>query len=393
MAREFRLPDLGSGLKEAQIISWRVAQGDAVTIESVLCEVETEKAVIEVPVPFPGVVLKLAAPEGETIAVGDVLAIIGEAGETQPETKAEKPAAATIPPKSSTGSALPTRPGGETINKRPKAMPSIRRLARELGVDLTTVEGSGRHGRITRGDVTTAAAPAAATATAKPGGTTKKLTSLRKSIADHMSKSWREIPHCFARMDVDAERILETRRSLSEQFECRVPIEALVIKAVIPVLREFPEFNATLNGDELTLHDHFDIGVAADTKDGLIVPVIHGADTMRIGDLSTTLNELMGRAVERRATPDELSGATFTVNNIGALGSVMGTSIIPYGTTAILSVGRALEKAVVRHGAIRVASMMEVTLSFDHRVVDGGTTQKFMRRVGENLEQPVRFLA
>jgi len=224
-------------------------------------------------------------------------------------------------------------------------------------------------------------------------GRTEKFTQLRKSIAEHMAKSWREIPHSFTRLEVDATRFLETRGTLSQQFDIKVPIEALLIKAVIPVLQEYPHFNSTLVGDELTLHDRYDISVAADTKDGLIVPVVHKADQLPLSKLSEALTDLIARTVERRAAPDELTGATFTVNNIGALGHVMGTSIIPYGTAAILSAGRAIEKPVVRNGKIAIAPMMEVTLSFDHRIIDGGSVQRFMKRVAENLEQPVRFLA
>lgn len=397
MAREFLLPDLGSGLQEARIVAWRVAVGDQVSSDAVLCEVETEKAIIEVPVPFDGVVLDLAAAEDETVKVGGVLAVIGETGETgetgeapeadgggaaetarvEPVSEDSKSAALTV--------AVPQ-------SERSRAMPSIRRLAREQGVDLSQVPGTGQSGRITRDDVMAAASQPVPGAGNESGARVEKLSSLRQSIADHMAKSWREIPHCFGRHEVDATRLLEARKALSDRFGFKVPIEALLIRAVIPVLKQYPHFNSTLSDDELTLHGHYHIGVAADTEDGLVVPVVRDADRLSLEQLSSTLNDLVGRAVKRKATPQELSGATFTVNNIGALGQVMGTSIIPHGTAGIVSVGRAIEKPLVRDGRIAIAPLVEITLSFDHRIVDGGAAQRFLTQIGNNLAQPVRFL-
>jgi pyruvate dehydrogenase E2 component (dihydrolipoamide acetyltransferase) len=404
MAREFRLPDLGSGLKEGRVLRWCVAVGDEVTTDGVLCELETEKAVIEVPIPFDGTVLSLAVEEEGTIEVGEVLCVIGGADEpaaapapvaTTEVPAVESAAAAPAAPQSNVSAATPPAPA---TGERVRAMPSIRRLAREHGIDLSTVVGTGARGRITRSDVEAAIAgapPSAppSTPAAARADRREKLSMLRKSIAEHMTRSWQEIPHVFTRMEVDASRLLEARTVLTERLERKVPLEALLIKATIPALQEFPEFNAGIEGDEIILYGRYDVGVAVDTFDGLIVPVIRSADTLTFAELVDGLLSLYERTMNRRAAPDELTGNTFTVNNIGAGGHLMGTSIIPHRTTAILSVGRAEKKPVVRNDQIEIRPVMEVSLCFDHRAIDGGGSQRFMARIRENLEQPIRFLA
>jgi pyruvate dehydrogenase E2 component (dihydrolipoamide acetyltransferase) len=215
---------------------------------------------------------------------------------------------------------------------------------------------------------------------------------IRRTISERMSQAWREIPHVFTRMEIDATRLLVVKKALVEELDTKVPLEAILVKACLPALKEFPYFNATVVEGGVELHSHYNIGLAADTDTGLVVPVLKDADRLSLRETVNTLLDLLPRAVERKATPEELSGATFTVNNIGALGQLMGTSIIPLGTTAILSVGRAVEKPVVRDGNIEVAPVLEVTLSFDHRVIDGGLAQRFMARIRENLEEPVKAL-
>ena len=401
MSREFRLPDLGSGLKEGRILRWCVAVGDDVTTEGILCELETEKAVIEVPVPFDGTVLQLTVEEEETIAVGEVLVVIGTIGE------AERPSEPVAPPElASEPERLPTSdvvrpatatPAPEPAGHRVRAMPSIRRLARRHGIDLSTVHGTGARGRVTRRDIEAVIAdpPAAPIPSAAPvqGSRRQKMSMLRKTIGERMTRSWREIPHVFTRIEVDAGRLLEARRVFADELGRKVPIEVLIIKAAIPALIENPEFNATVEDDEIVLHGRYDLSVAVDTPDGLILPVVKGADTLTLAELVDHLTDLIERTATRKVRPDELTGGTFTINNIGAGGHLMGTSIIPHGTTAILSAGRAEKKPVVRDDQLVIRSIMEVSLCFDHRAIDGGHAQRFMARVRENLEQPFRFLA
>lgn len=392
MAKEFRLPDLGSGLQEGQIVSWLVAVGQQVTTADNLCEVETEKAVIEIPVPYAGTILRLAVAAGESVEVGSVIVEIGVPGESVEGVRRETPPPAARP--ASPIAALETNETG-----RVRAMPSIRRLAKEHGIDLETVSGSGRHGRITRkdilamlDDVPVAAASKSHEAESATESGFEKFSMIRRTISERLSRSWREIPHVFTRMEIDATRLLVVRKALVEELKCKVPLEAILVKACLPALKEFPYFNATLVEGGIKLHAHYNIGLAADTESGLVVPVLKSADKLSLRETVGSLLDLLPRAVARKATQDELTGATFTVNNIGALGFLMGTSIIPYGTTAILSVGRAVEKPVVRDGKIAIAAVLEVSLAFDHRAIDGGLAQRFMARIRENLEEPVKAL-
>jgi pyruvate dehydrogenase E2 component (dihydrolipoamide acetyltransferase) len=409
MSREFLLPDLGSGLKEGEIVQWRVSVGDVVTTDDLLVDIETEKAVIEVPVPYDGTVVALAADAGKLVKVGSMLAVFdtgqsdGEPDQTNEVTegppKQPAPVQATAVKTASVTPALATAKNNERI----KAMPSVRRISSEFDVDLSLVTGTGRDGRVTKGDVLafiknrTAGVELAAVSQPVPGELRPDervpLSRLARTIADRMSQSWREIPHVFTRMEAQADGFLEVRKTLSDMYGLKVGVEALLIRAVLPALKTYPEFNATLEGNELVLHHQYNICVAVNSDEGLVLPTVHGADSYGVRELATHLSELLPKAIQRKATPDELSGGTFTINNIGALGNIMGTSIIPMGTTAILSAGRAVEKAVVRNGKVKVKPMMEITMSFDHRVIDGGMAQKFLGLVCLNIEEAARMLA
>jgi pyruvate dehydrogenase E2 component (dihydrolipoamide acetyltransferase) len=219
------------------------------------------------------------------------------------------------------------------------------------------------------------------------------MSRLRRTIAANMSRSWAEVPHVTTFDDVDATRLLEVRAALGERHGVKIPIEALVIKAVLPALNIFPEFNATVDGDDLVLRGARDIGIAVDTRDGLIVAVIRSADQRSVLDLAGEVRRLGEGARERSLAPGELTGQTFTVSNIGAVGGGHGTPIVPPGTTAILSVGMARPKPIVYDGDLAIAPVMPLSLSYDHRVVDGAQGRRFMAMVMENLEEPALFLA
>ncbi len=432
MAKEFRLPDIGEGLAEAEIVRWLVEVGDVVTADQPIVEVETDKAVVEIPTPFAGSVLELGGEAGDVIEVGEILIVIGEANDNpansvdasqpppaQPAEPAPGPDPVRFAP-SSSASAAPIvgslseeaevlRPRAEpetAADSTVKALPVVRKLARENGVDLEAITGSGPEGRITRDDVQevidarvvvppSAPAPEATEQSTSSGGLDgpQKMSRLRRTIADNMSKSWAEIPHVTTFDDVDATRLLETRAALSSRHETKLPLEALVVKAVLPALDEFPEFNATISGDELIYHSARDIGIAVDTADGLLVAVIRDAYGKSVLDLATEVVRLGEGARGRTLTMEELTGQTFTVSNIGAVGGGHGTPIVPYGTTAILSVGRAKERPIVEDGDLVIAPVMPLSLSYDHRVIDGGTGRRFMALLIENLEEPALFLA
>lgn len=428
MAKEFRLPDIGEGLTEAEVVRWLVPVGQVVGVDQPVVELETDKAVVEIPSPFAGVVLHHGAAEGAVLAVGSVLVVVGEPGEVWPAvtaTPAVKPIVGSI---SEVAEELPRRVGGgpapSRVSGRVQALPLVRKLAKELGVDLTQVTGSGPEGRVTRedvlaavtgagagaeasgamGDEEAASVPSAASGSASVGEQAppvslgageerQKLSRLRRTIAANMARSWRNIPHVTTFDAVDGSRLLAVRRSLESRNQSKIPLEALVVKAVLPALVAFPEFNATLDGEDLIVKRHYDIGVAVDTSDGLLVAVVRDADRLAPLALANEINRLAAGAKERRLAAGELTGQTFTVSNIGALGGGYGTPIIPPGTTAILSVGRAREEAVVREGRIEIAPMMPLSLSYDHRVIDGGAGRRFMALVLDNLAEPALFLA
>ena len=257
---EFRLPDIGEGLTEAEIVRWLVAEGEQVEVDQPLVEVETDKAVVEIPSPYAGVVTRHGGAEGDIIKVGDVLVVIGE----KPETKAEPaPVVGKLEEEAEDVTPAPQPSPAEATTV--KALPVVRKLARDHGIDLATIEGTGPDGRVTREDVEAAIAatekpapaePVAEAAPAVAGDEERReeMSRLRRTIAANMSRSWAEIPHVTAFEDVDATRLLEVREALGRRHDTKIPVEALVIRALIPALESFPEFNATLEGDDLVIH-------------------------------------------------------------------------------------------------------------------------------------------
>jgi pyruvate dehydrogenase E2 component (dihydrolipoamide acetyltransferase) len=430
VANEFRLPDIGEGLTEAEIVRWLVQVGDTVKADEPIVEVETDKAVVEIPSPYGGTVLELGGAEGEVVEVGSVLIVIGEAevetssgtGDVAPTTQAPVPQAVEDPDPQPTGASAAPIVGSlseeaEVLKPRTQAIPSadasvkalpiVRKMARDNDIDLSTLSGTGPEGRITRDDVQRAidsknvteysqhetASAAAPTPIGSEDDQRERMSRLRRTIAENMAKSWAEIPHVTTFDDVDATRLLETRSALAGRNETKLPLEALVVKAVLPALDAFPEFNATIDGEEMVYHSNRDIGIAVDTDQGLMVAVIKNASSLSVLELAQEIVRLGEGARDRKLGADELSGQTFTVSNIGAVGGGHGTPIVPYGTTAILSVGRAKDRVIVEDGDLVVAPVMPLSLSYDHRAIDGGTGRRFMALLMENLEEPALFLA
>ncbi|MFQ5555386.1 MAG: dihydrolipoamide acetyltransferase family protein, partial [Acidimicrobiia bacterium] len=293
MAHEFHLPDVGEGLTEAIVVSWYVAVGEPVSLDEPLVEIETDKAVVDVPSPYAGVVLHHGAAPGETVAVDDLLAVVGEAGE-QWTTEDELPAAGEQPDAGSgeaapiVGTLEPTaavRAGTEA-----SALPRVRRLAAELGVDLTGVAGTGRMGRITEDDVRNARG-------ADRGPVERvAMTPTRRAIAAHLSRSWREIPHVTTYGEADAVPLLARREASGKP-----PLEALLIALLVPVLRRFPAFNASVEGDTVVHKLHYDIGFAVDTEDGLMVAVVSDAAGKDVAALAADIRRLAGAVRDRTA--------------------------------------------------------------------------------------------
>lgn len=405
MAQQFLLPDIGSGLQEGEILAWNVKVGDTVTTDAVLCELETEKAVVEIPVPFDGVIISLGAAEGESIEVGAVLVVIGDAAELGQAPDGDPPepapAAQTEPATVAAPVTAEAAPVAAPVDGRLRAMPLVRKLARRHGIDLANVAGSGVGGRITRKDLEAAvsgtAAPAAARSVRQetpqePAGRRFPLSKMRRSIGAHMTAQWQQVPHITGNADADAGRLLTARKALGARLDRKVPLEALLIAAAVPALRAYPELNASVDGDDLVVHGHFDIGFAVGTEGGLIVPVVRNADRYSMADLIDVVADLTARGRDRKLTPGELGDQTFTISNLGPVGGDHATQIIPAGTTAIASFGRIREAPVVRDGAIVVAQVMAVSATFDHRAVDGAPGMRFLHAIIDAIEEPALLL-
>ena len=376
MAHEFLLPDIGEGLIEAVVIRWLVPVGGEVGLDRPLVELETDKAVVEVPAPRAGVVLHHGAAEGDTVTVGSLLAVIGEAGEPwEPTPTGEHLASDLVPPPPLVGT-LEEAGSGPAM----AVLPAVRRLAADTGVDLSTVVGTGPGGRITRADVEAAGEDPAGDYERVP------LSLTRRAIARNLTRSWQEIPHVTTYGEADAAHLLRKRAELASAARDAVPLEALLIRAIVPVLAEYPMFNATLQGDDLLLHKRWDIGFAVDTTEGLMVAVVRSADLLGTYELARKVVDLAASARDRSIAAADLRGATFTLSNIGAVGGGFGTPLVPYGTTAVLSIGRADPRPAVRGEKVVVARRFPLSLSYDHRVIDGALGRRFLGAVAEAIE-------
>lgn len=366
------MPDIGEGLTEAEIIKWFVEVGDTVKIDQAIVEVETAKTVVEIPSPYNGTITSINVGEGETVEVGAILFIVGGAAE-------EPPAVPDAPSPRESERAAPVEASPELtrVTTHPRAMPIIRKIARERGIDIATIEGSGPGGAVTRADLDSPSTVSDATPEAVP------LSRTRQTIADRMMESWRTIPHVTVQAEVRAEQLLSSRVTGSNQ---QLPIEALIAQAVIPLLRSYPEFNSAFLSGGMALRPHIDLGFAVDTEAGLIVVVIRRADELSTRALAVEFERLAVAAQDRTITLDEITGQSFTISNIGALGGGHGTPIIPSGTSAIVSIGRAKEQAVVAEGELAIGLVAPLDLSYDHRLIDGGLGQRFLSDLVAALE-------
>ncbi len=401
MATVFRLPDIGEGLTEAEIVEWMADEGDEVRADHPLVLVETDKTQAELPSPVTGVLLHRGAAEGTVLEVGEILAVVGEPGEAwrpEGEDRDGEPSAS----RATEQAGSPPLEGASGAF-RPPALPLVRRAARDAGVDITDVMGTGPGGRVTRADLTAHLqrrddpverpplvgtldeSAEDLTERAGDGDRTIRLSPTRRAIADRLSRAWREIPHVTTYGSFDATGLLAERRRRADELGHPVPVEALVMHALALVLEAHPEFNATLDGDRLSLHRLLHCGFAVDGGDGLLVAVVHDAGQKSVGDLATEVASLATAAKDRALTREQMTGSTFTISNIGAVGGGYGTPIIPLGTTAILSIGRAEDSVVVRNGGIHVAPMAPLSLSYDHRVIDGALGRAFMGATIEAL--------
>ncbi|MCY4036162.1 MAG: dihydrolipoamide acetyltransferase family protein [bacterium] len=351
MAEVFNLPAVGDSMVEAEIVEWFVDVGDEVALDQVICSIETDKSVVEMTSPYRGTVMGLGGQPGDVISVGAPLIVVAVRGSTGP-----------VP------------------SDRKLAMPKVRKAARESGADLADVTGSGPQGAVTLADLNSATAPA--------GDRRERLSSTRRSIAHHLAESAKTVPQFTAMIDCDASALLHTRAALVERHDAPTPMDALLIALLLPVLREHPVMNAYLDGDEIVYSSQFDIGVAVDTGDGLMVPVVRHADALGIADLSAQVKRLADSARSRSLAPDEFNGQTCTVNNVGAVGIMAGTPILPLKTSAIVAFGRIRPVVALRAGQPVEVSTMTISATFDHRIIDGGHSGRFLAQLKQHLEVP-----
>jgi pyruvate dehydrogenase E2 component (dihydrolipoyllysine-residue acetyltransferase) len=402
---EFRLPDVGEGIATAEIIAWQVGEGDHVTEHQDLVEIQTDKATVVIPCPATGVITRLCGEVGDTIDVGAVLAVI-EAGEADGDGASAPRATA----------AAGAGPPAASRHQLPLAAPTTRRLARELGVRLEGVAGSGPHGRILREDVEraatadTAAAPGgAAPPTARPSapaprvapapGEVIPLRGVRRTIAHTLTRAWQEVPRIVDYREVDATALIRARASLrqralergEEALAKALTPTPLVVRAAVLAAQEHPYVNASidLEREEITLHPHYHVGIATAGPDGLTVPVVHDADRRSLAEIALEIAELANAARERRLRPDQLAGATLTVNNFGSLGTWMGTPIVRPPEVVNIGVGAIREQVVAVEGAPVVRPTLVLSTAGDHRVLDGDTLAAFVHAVAYLLENPV----
>ncbi|MGI9665896.1 MAG: dihydrolipoamide acetyltransferase family protein [Acidimicrobiia bacterium] len=384
MVLEFRLPDIGEGLTEAEIVEWLVNVGDRVEANQPVVEVETAKTTVEIPSPQTGVIRRIEGAPGDTVAVGDVLFVVADTADAGPASPAASAPASTPDPEPGANAAPQTTAGLDPeqrpTQRTPRAMPIVRQLAKEQGIDLSQVVGTGPGGAVTRADLDGFEAGDERDDALTP------LSAIRRTIAVHMTQSWTTIPHVTVQAEVRSEALMSDR-SLGE--DAKLPIEALVATAVLPLLNEFPDFNASYREGAVEYKEHVNLGFAVDTEDGLMVVVVKDAADMDMFEIATEFERLSAAAIAGTATPVELTGQTFTISNIGALGGGHGTPLIPVGTSSIVSIGRATEQPVVEDGELAVGWVAPLDLSYDHRLIDGGLGQRFLGSLVAVLETPV----
>ncbi len=409
MAYEVQMPKWGLTMKTGKIARWLVAEGGAVAVGQPLLEVETDKITNVVESPAGGVLLQIVSPQGEVVPVMQVIGIIGESGEAvaAPTATAAGAGSGSSAPAKATDQAAPA--SGKTDQSVVRAMPAARRVAKELGIDLATVTGTGRDGVITEKDVRTAhetasnapasAAPAPAascTASCEDADEIIPMDGLRKLIADNMQASLQNAAQLTVFVEADVTEMVALRDAMlarnKKNPDYRLSFNDIIAFAVCRALKIHPIMNSTLQADGTHLHKHVNLGIAVSLDTGLIVPNVKNADTFSLEELKFKVRDAASRARKGGLSMDEISGGTFTISNVSMLGVDGFTPILNPPETGILGVGRVAEKPGVFDGQVCVRKMMTLSLTFNHMVTDGGPAMNFLRTLADMLEQPVRML-
>jgi pyruvate dehydrogenase E2 component (dihydrolipoamide acetyltransferase) len=435
MAHDFKFPDVGEGVTEGILIKWLVKEGEKVTLDQPLAEIETDKAVVEVPSPEAGVILHLPWKDGDTIDVGKTLCVIGKEGEKydaaapappEPVAEEDEDAASVVgnvkgdKPIELPSVGMQTKPTAPSTGAV-KVLPKVRKLARELGVSLSNLNGTGKNGQITEDDIraaqsgTPTSTPAqqshSVTPAAEPSIDFSKygdvnevpLTGIRKAIAHHMQKSVRTAPHAVAMEEVDVTELWAVRKKEKVRAENRgikLTFLPFIVKAIVAGLKKHPNLNASLDEQKQAImqKQYYNIGIAVDSEHGLMVPVIKNADEKSILEIAKEIVELAEKVRDRKIKPDEMAGGSFTLTNYGSIAGTFGVPVINYPEAAILGVGRIKDKprmigeGILSKQVLENRKILYLSLSFDHRIVDGADAARFLHDMIKNLEDPDNLL-
>ncbi|MTD12546.1 dienelactone hydrolase [Nakamurella sp. YIM 132087] len=410
---DFALPDVGEGLDEAEVVRWLVGEGEQAARDQPVVEIETSKSIVELPAPGTGTMVSHAAAEGDIVPVGGLLFVFET--DAPATTPAAQPVRAPDPSPQAAGMpADPDRGADVRAATRPLASPSTRQRARDAGVDLAAVRGTGPHHRITRQDLEAhlsaasapggsgaepAADPSAAVLPVPTAGTdeVRPLRGLRRQIAKAMTTAWNTVPHITDMREVDATRLVTARQALKNHLALgEVPFTflPLVIRAVTAALAQVPAFNSSIDteADTVTVHGRRNIGLATSAPDGLMVPVLKDADQLSLAEIARQVRTLTDRARHRTSTPAELTGGTFTITNFGSYGSWLATPIIRPPEAAILGIGRIQDRVVPVDGEPAIRPVLTLCVSADHRIIDGEDMGLFLGALGRYLSDPILLL-
>jgi 2-oxoglutarate dehydrogenase E2 component (dihydrolipoamide succinyltransferase) len=386
MTVEIRVPALGESVSEATVAKWYKAVGEAVAADEPLVELETDKVTVEVPAASSGTISEIIVAEGDNVEVGALLGNITEGAAPAKAAPAARTAAAAPAPTAKPAPAAPAT--GQS--------PSVRRLASEKGIDPATVPGTGKAGRVTKGDMLAQAAGGAAAAARGPREERVRMTRLRKRIAERLKEAQNTAAMLTTFNEVDMTALLKLRADYRDAFEkkhgVRLGFMSFFAKASVIALGELPSVNAEVDGDEIVYKNYCDIGVAVSAPQGLVVPVLRDVEEMSFADIEKTITDFGRRARDGKMTMEDLTGGTFTISNGGVFGSLLSTPIINPPQSAILGMHKIEKRAVVVNDAVVVRPMMYLALSYDHRIVDGREAVTFLVRVKECIEDPQRIL-
>jgi pyruvate dehydrogenase E2 component (dihydrolipoamide acetyltransferase) len=414
MAQLIRMPRLSDSMEEGELLAWHKKVGDAVSVGDLLAEIQTDKAGMDFESPEEGFLLHIGIPAGGKLLVGAPLAVIGKAGEAfenllggSAVTKATAPIASA--PVTTAAAVVETVETHSTA--RIFSSPLAREIAKQQNISLSAVKGSGDNGRIVRRDVeemlqkapqtpapvvektSEVVAKTVAAPVAEGRFTDKPLPTMRKIIAQRLTDSKQTAPHFYLTAEIDMEKAMATRTQINAlAAPTKISFNDMIVKAVAAALKKHPVINSSWMGDKIREHQDVHVGVAVAIADGLIVPVVRDADKKSLSQINSEVRELAGRAKEMRLKSDEISGSTFTISNLGMFEVEEFTAIINPPNACILAVGAILQKAIVKNGALAVGSMMRVTLSCDHRVVDGASGAQFLQTLKSILEEPIRLI-